>query len=904
MRKIICFGLILMLSTLSLSLFAQIDNGANPENGDDKTLSPYFFVKSDDPGIDALPLLSTRADVRIVGVIADVTVKQTYKNSGKKPLEAIYTFPASTRAAVYEMTMKIGKRLLKAEIQEKQKARETYEKAKKEGRSASLLEQQRPNVFQMNVANIMPGDLIEIEMKYTELLIPDDGVYEFVYPTVVGPRYSNEKSKTAKDENKFVESPYTRQGKEPFYDFDIKVDITAGMSLSDVSSPSHEEVIKYKNNQNTEAEITLAKGQNKSGNKDFVLNYKLSGDKIQTGLLLSHNDKENFFLLMLQPPKKIRKEEIPPREYIFVIDVSGSMNGFPLDISKAMIKQLLGSLKENDLFNVLLFAGSSRFMDCQSVPATKDNIDKAIDLINRERGGGGTELMPALQKVYNNPKASGYSRSVIILTDGYVTVEKEAFEIIRNNLDKSNAFAFGIGTAVNRFLIDGIARSGNGEPFYVLHPKYSDSVKSKFLKYIESPVLTDVKVDFKGFNAYDVQPMSIADVMEQRPIIIYGKYNGAPQGTITVIGKMADRELHVDIPVKVFAGDESNGALRYLWARNKIAEISDYLTLQEDSANIIQVTNLGLKYNLLTKYTSFVAVDYEVRNNGQEIVKVNQPLPLPEGVSDYAVGENLSVRGSRGNPVSAGGYSASPMILQKSSGYTTGTAEISPLEPEQMSEKDIAEANKLHLQNLNNEFSNYFVYPPKALEKGIGGKVIMWILIDESGKCVYTEIVQTQSGGLFRAASDAMKKITFTSKLNVIKHQYNWKKLEIEFNPKNKSADIISEQNSFSVNGDFKFLDTKPGSGNGITKGDTVTIRYSAMTSDCLQLEKDKIFVVILGDGSLNPVLELMITGMKKGGVRTATVSDAFFKPENNGINEYDNRISIEIEIINIKLKK
>ncbi|HBA55343.1 MAG TPA: trypsin, partial [Syntrophorhabdus aromaticivorans] len=182
-----------------------------------------FFVKSDDPDTDRLPLKSTSAEVNIAGVIADVKVAQVYKNEGKKPIEAIYIFPASTRAAVYGMKMTIGKRVIEAKINKREEARRQYEEARDQGKSASLLEQRRPNVFQMNVANIMPGDEIRVDLKYTELLVPTDKIYEFAYPTVVGPRYSNQSAETAPPSERWVQNPYLRQGKAPTYGFDITV---------------------------------------------------------------------------------------------------------------------------------------------------------------------------------------------------------------------------------------------------------------------------------------------------------------------------------------------------------------------------------------------------------------------------------------------------------------------------------------------------------------------------------------------------------------------------------------------------------------------------------------------------------------------------------------------------------
>ncbi|MCJ7786212.1 MAG: trypsin, partial [Desulfobacterales bacterium] len=287
-----------------------------------KTLSPYFYVKSDGPTVDQLPLKSTSADVKVVGVIADVTVRQIYKNEGKTPLEAVYIFPASTRAAVYGMKMTIGKRTIMAKIEERKEARRQYEEAKQQGKSASLLEQQRPNVFQMNVANILSGDVIQVELKYTELLVPTDGIYEFVYPTVVGPRYSSQPAETARPSQKWVENPYLHQGEAPTYTFDITADLAGGLPIQNIACTSHKVNIDYDGP--SRASIKLDPSDKNAGNRDFILKYQLAGGKVQSGILLFEGEKENFFLLMLQPPKRVSVNQIPPREYIFIVDVSGS----------------------------------------------------------------------------------------------------------------------------------------------------------------------------------------------------------------------------------------------------------------------------------------------------------------------------------------------------------------------------------------------------------------------------------------------------------------------------------------------------------------------------------------------------------------------------------------------------
>lgn len=627
---------------------------AQPEFSDDKTLSPYFFVQSNDPETDRLPLKSTSVDIHIAGVIADVTVTQVYENKGRTPLEAIYVFPASTRAAVYGMKMTIGERTIVAEIKQRDQARKAYEQARQEGKSASLLEQHRPNVFQMNVANILPGDVITVELKYTELLVPLNKVYEFVYPTVVGPRYTEKTTAAASSHDRWTENPYLHQGELPSTTLSIHVSLNAGLPIKDVACSSHPAHVDYK--RPDRAEIRLKESEKHRGNKDFILRYRLAGNKIESGLLLFDGKKENHFLLMLQPPKRVKTSEIPPREYVFIVDVSGSMNGFPLDISKKLLRNLIGNLRPSDRFNVLLFAGGSSLMAGRSIAATRQNINQAIRFIDRQRGGGGTRLLPALERALSLEGTENTSRSIVIATDGYVAVEEQAFDLIRSRLGDANMFTFGIGSSVNRHLIEGMARVGMGEPFVITKPDEADKIAENFRKLIQTPVLTNIDVDYGRFNVYDVEPVSIPDVLAERPIIVFGKYHGTPKGTITVSGNTGRGGFLKKIDVRESVPSPGNAALRYLWARNRIAILSDYNRLNPKDERVREVTNLGLSYNLLTAYTSFVAIDSMKRLQHGKAVTVKQPLPLPEGVSDAAVG-NLRYMMKSQTPMSSPGLS-------------------------------------------------------------------------------------------------------------------------------------------------------------------------------------------------------------------------------------------------------
>ncbi len=274
----------------------------------------------------------------------------------------------------------------------------------------------------------------------------------------------------------------------------------------------------------------------------------------------------------------------------------------------------------------------------QSVPATPENVERALQLIERQQGGGGTELLPALKRVLTLPARDTYARTVVIATDGYVQVEEEVFDLIRTNLSNANMFTFGIGTSVNRHIIEGMARVGMGEPFVITKAEEAQAQAERFRRLIQSPLLTRVKVRFNGFDVYDVEPSAVPDLMADRPLIMFGKWRGRPGGTITVSGITGKGPYIATIKPADVRPARENSALRYLWARQRIALLSDYNMLRQNDDRVAEVTRLGLTYNLLTTYTSFVALHSKPRTTDRESVTVKQPLPLPQGVSDLAVG--------------------------------------------------------------------------------------------------------------------------------------------------------------------------------------------------------------------------------------------------------------------------
>ncbi len=626
--------------TLALFLCAVATMSTAQNHPESPILAPYFHIPGTDESADLMPIKSISAKVSIAGMIADVTLTQTFVNLGNQSIEATYVFPGSTKAAVYSMEMNIGERKIKAEIAERKRAREKYKRAKRNGQRSSLLEQNRPNVFQMSVANIMPGDTIQTTLSYTELLSPEDGKYEFVLPTTVGPRYSTQTLANASPGDKWVSNPYLTQSVAPNYLIDINVTLSAPVPIQEVRSASHPVKVDFTSARN--CQLALTPSAQYQGDRDFVLEYFLQGKHVETGILTYKDGDENFFMMTVEPPQNVTPEQIPPREYVFVVDVSGSMHGFPLNVAKRVMKNLLPSLQPQDRFNVVLFEFGSQKLFPQPVPANESNVSKALSLLGSSSGGGGTNLYEALEGVILEEPSTPFARSVVVITDGFIHAEREVFELIRGNLDETNVFAFGIGTAVNRYLIEGIAHAGKGEPFVVTSSGFAKEKAEQFIEYINKPALTNISIDFGSNDVYDLSAERIPDVFANRPVTVVGKYRGELTDDIQLTGYAASSPY---IATASTSGKtEDLTALRFLWARDRVKNLIDYHA--PTKARRQEVLSLGLKYSLLTEYTSFVAVDAEVVNGNQTLTSIKQPLPLPAGVSNSAVGGRINTTGA------------------------------------------------------------------------------------------------------------------------------------------------------------------------------------------------------------------------------------------------------------------
>ncbi|HMF54836.1 MAG TPA: VIT domain-containing protein, partial [Pyrinomonadaceae bacterium] len=353
----------------------------------------------------ACPLKHTDVKAEISGFLSRVTVTQEFENSFNEKIEAVYVFPLPQSAAVDDMTMHVGTRTVKGKIMRREQAQAVYEAARAGGHVASLLDQERPNIFTQSVANIMPGERVTVEISYVETLKYEDGTYQFSFPMVVGPRYIPG-SPTGRQSNGF--SPDTTQvpdasritprpapaGMRAGHDISVQVTLDAGVPVENISSNTHEIDLQRTNDSSA---IIKLKNQGEIPNRDFVLKYDVAGRRIEDALLTHHDSNGGFFSFILQPPERVTVEDVTPKELVFVIDTSGSMEGFPIEKAKETMKLALQGLYPRDTFNLITFAGDTHVLFPQPVPATEENLRKAQEFLEGQRGSGGTEMMQAIK---------------------------------------------------------------------------------------------------------------------------------------------------------------------------------------------------------------------------------------------------------------------------------------------------------------------------------------------------------------------------------------------------------------------------------------------------------------------------------------------------------------------------
>ncbi|MGD0201799.1 MAG: VIT and VWA domain-containing protein [Bryobacteraceae bacterium] len=591
------------------------------------------------------PLKHTDVKAEISGFLARVTVTQEFTNPYQEKIEAVYTFPLPQNSAVDDMTMLVGTRTVRGVIKPREEARAVYEAARAAGHVASLLAQERPNIFTQSVANIMPGERVKITISYVETLKYEDGEYEFVFPMVVGPRYipgqptGRQGGGWAPDTDRVPDAsritpPVTPEGTRAGHDISLEVQLDAGVPLDGLACTTHEvDIVRP----GIHTAVVRLKDEATIPNKDFILRYDVAGRRIADAVLTHRGQRGGFFTLILQPPDRIAPVDLTPKELVFVLDTSGSMTGFPIEKAKEAMRLALAGLNPQDTFNLITFSGDTHILFPEPVAATPENLRRAQEFLASRYGGGGTEMMKAIRAALDPSDSQDHVRIVCFMTDGYVGNDMEIISEIQRH-PNARVFSFGIGSSVNRFLLDGMARYGRGEVEYVGLNEDGSAAARRFHERVRNPLLTDISIDWGGLPVTDLFPKRIPDLFSAKPVIIHGRYSHAARGTIRLVGQVAGRPFSRSIQVDLPGSEPRHDVLASLWARTRIDDLmaQDYNGLQNGnmSADLRnQITQLGLEYRLMTQFTSFVAVEEMIVTDGGQPRRIDVPVEMPEGVS-------------------------------------------------------------------------------------------------------------------------------------------------------------------------------------------------------------------------------------------------------------------------------
>lgn len=583
-----------------------------------------YRIKPDGQRIDC-PLKHTDVKATISGPMATVVVRQDFVNESPETIEAIYNFPLPVKGAVHGYRMLIGDRVVKGKIARKEEAQKAYEQAKQQGKTAGLLDQERPNVFRQSLANIPAGAKVSVEIHYVELIGYENANYEFVFPMVVGPRYFPAHAGGSHKVNPPVAAKGTRAG----HDIAITVKLESAVPLGAVSSDTH--AISRKKVDGDTEEVVLTQAR-EIPNRDFVLRYRIASREIAPSLLTQKTGQDGYFSFVIDPPAvRTLEMNITPKELVFVIDTSGSMHGFPLDKAKESMKLAIDGLNPRDTFNLITFAGDTHMLWPKPMPATEANVAAAQRFLEGRVSGGGTEMMKAIRAALDGTDSQEHLRVVCFMTDGYVGNEREIISEIQKH-PNARVFSFGIGSSVNRFLLDKMAEVGRGEVEYVTLNSDGSAAAKRFHERVRNPLLTDIEIDWNGLPVTDLVPARIPDLFSAKPLIVSGRYTGSAAGTIRIRGKQGaraySRELRVDLPSR----RDVNPAVPLVWARHRIDALDN-----DQQANREEITQLGLRYGLMTEFTSYYAVENRVVNEGGVMRTVEVPVEMPEGVSHEGV---------------------------------------------------------------------------------------------------------------------------------------------------------------------------------------------------------------------------------------------------------------------------
>jgi Ca-activated chloride channel family protein len=605
--------------------------------GDDSPGSGSLVAQIEEKQV-TMPLKHTDVRASVSGYIGSVQVVQQFHNPYDTKIEAVYVFPLPHNAAVSEFIITIGERRIRGIIRERQEAEEIYQVAKRQGYVASLLTEERPNIFTQSVANIEPGKAIDVTIKYFHTLAYVDGWYEFEFPMVVGPRF-NPPGTTGGigavpvgqhgASGQKTEIQYLKPNERSGHEISLRVDVDAGVAIEEFECRTH--AVSHESPSSHQLAVAL-QPQDNLPNLDFVLRYRVAGDQIKSSLLTHRDARGGYFTLMIYPPAELASLARQPLELVFVLDCSGSMSGMPIAHAKAAVERGLRLLRPGDSFQLINFSMSASQLGRAPIEATPQNIQLGLRYLNSLRGGGGTMMIEGIKAALDFPHDPQRLRFVCFLTDGYIGNEAEILGEVHKRLGASRIFSFGVGSSPNRYLLDHLAKAGRGAVAYLGPRDDGAKVMEAFFIRISHPALTDLQVDWGELDPSEVFPQSLPDLFVGRPGILTGRFAGKADTQLRISGKAANEAVAITIPANLASDADEHLALPSVWARMKIAYLAGQSIFTPDAPWSEQIKQVALEYGLMSAFTAFVAVDSTQRTDGIEGVTIPVAVPVPEGV--------------------------------------------------------------------------------------------------------------------------------------------------------------------------------------------------------------------------------------------------------------------------------
>lgn len=618
------------LATLLVALaFGHTAAYGNPLPANLEPSSGNLQLQTSNGAVISALLEQTNIHVSVEGIIARVKVEQVFRNNHTEWVEGEYQFPLGNNVAVDYMEMTIGNRRIVGKIREKEIAKKIYKKAKQAGKKASLVTQKRPNLFVNRVANIAPGETISVTLHYLDIVQFDHSQFSLRLPTTFTPRYQPATDGTglnfANNESEHLATPMINSDSAaPLY---LTAQIRAGIELDSVKSAYHDADV-YR--QQDGYELSLKPGAKL--NRDVVLEWTpLPGSEPQTALFKQTKNGEDYVLTMVVPPTHLQQNEILPRETIFVIDTSGSMGGDAIRQAKQALLFGLSQLNPTDRFNIIQFNSRATRLWPTALNADGNSIQKAESHIHLLRANGGTEMADALTKAFLQAAPHGYVRQVVFITDGSVGNESQLFDLIHRKRGSSRLFTVGIGSAPNSYFMEKAAQAGQGSFTHIGKQAEIQQKMSNLFNKLQSPVMTNIGLNFSNQAKAEMYPTASPDLYISEPLITVAKLDKSNKSVpnsekITMSGQQDKQAFQRTLDIK---NATPANEIATLWARKKLSALYDVenqarrngdLELAEQFKQ--DITDLALSHQIMSKYTSFVAVEEAIsRSFGDMLVK-------------------------------------------------------------------------------------------------------------------------------------------------------------------------------------------------------------------------------------------------------------------------------------------